>query len=101
MIKTIGNKQFYKTLAEKQIVKISERNRTSLATSKRLLENNQRLCNEINMYNKANNTLDSFIYCLDSAGNFIKKIKNATDVFVVNVSDNEIIKFIEKIRKIK
>lgn len=101
MIKQICNPTFYKTLTEQQIAKTATRNKTSFDIGRIILKNNQNLCEEINLYNKANNSTDNGIYCLDAAGEFIKKIKNAASVYTVKVADNEILKFIEKIRAAK
>lgn len=101
MIRPVGNQKFYKTLLEQQIAETATRNRTSWDIGKIILENNKRLCNEINEFNKVSKSADSFVYALNSAGEFIKSVKGAGMDVIKKVSDGEIIKLIEKIRAVK
>lgn len=99
MIKPIGG-HFYKTLAERQIATVAQRNHTSFDIGKIILENNKRLCNEINEFNKVSKSADSIVYALNSAGEFIKSVKGAGMDVIKKVSDGEIIKLIEKMRAV-
>ena len=100
-IKSIGNGNFYRTLAERQIAKVAERNRTSFDMGRIILENNKRLCNEINEFNKVKNSNGVVTYLVDSVGQIIKKVESGNIDFLRQVSDAEIIKLIEKMRAIK
>lgn len=100
MIKPIGG-HFYRTLAEKQIASVAQRNHTSFDMGKVILENNKRLCNEINAFNKATDPHNNFVYGVDSTGEFIKTLKSVGTKITQKVCDNELIKLIEKMRAVK
>ena len=99
MIKPIGG-YFYRTLAERQIAAVAQRNHTSFDIGKIILENNKRLCNEINAFNKVADPHNNFVYALNSTGEFIKTLKSVGKEITQRVADNEIIKLIEKMRAV-